>query len=348
MCDMRFSTQALVSEFQNLVLASAGEHGYFERTDSPDTAGPASLIFLQQAKDLPDEVAVVVTSEQVAQQIVSNTKALVLTVADVRLCQALMKRRFDPYLNTDNEWEAIHPSAVIHASATIAKGCRIGPNVVIGADCDLAENVIVRANAVIEHGVRIGRDSVIHPNVNIGYNSQLGERVNIQAGAIIGGEGFGFVPNKEGQYQPVPHTGFVKLNDDVHIGSNTCIDRGTYGVTELGVGVKVDNLVHVAHNVQVGENTLLIAQTGVAGSSRIGRHVITSGQVGILDHKIVPDHTILLHRAGVTEDIPTGGKYAGTPAQPLKEYVRNITLSKKVAKLERQLQKLQAKLDAAD
>ncbi|WP_189401341.1 UDP-3-O-(3-hydroxymyristoyl)glucosamine N-acyltransferase [Arenicella chitinivorans] len=345
---MRFSTQELVSEFQHIVLASAGEHGYFERTDSPDTAGPTSLIFLQKAEDLPDQVAVVVTSERVALQVAPVTRALVVSVDDVRLAQALMKRRFDPYLSADTEWEAIHPSAVIHASAKVASGCRIGPNAVIGADCELDENVIIRANAVIEHDVRIGRDSVVHTGVNIGYKSQIGERVNIQAGAIIGGEGYGFVPNKEGSYQPVPHTGYVRLHDDVHVGSNTCIDRGTYGVTEIGAGVKIDNLVHVAHNVQVGENTLLTAQTGVAGSSRIGRHVITSGQVGILDHKTVPDHTILLHRAGVTEDIPTGGKYAGTPAQPLKEYVRTITLAKKVAKLEQKLRKLQAQLDAPD
>jgi UDP-3-O-[3-hydroxymyristoyl] glucosamine N-acyltransferase len=345
---MSFTTQELVSEFQHLILASRGAHGVFKRTSSPDVAGEDCLIFLQRADDLPERVAAVVTSAKVAEAIASRTSAFIVTVADVRYAQALIKRKFDPYLNADDEWDAIHPSAIIHPSVELGAGCRIGPNVVIGRDSVLGENVIVRANAVIEHGVVIGRDTVINVGVNVGYNSQLGARVNIKAGAVIGGEGFGFAPNADGQFQPVPHTGFVKLHDDVHIGSNTCIDRGTYGVTELGVGVKVDNLVHVAHNVQVGENTLLIAQTGVAGSSRIGRHVITSGQVGILDHKIVPDHTILLHRAGVTEDIPTGGKYAGTPAQPLKEYVRNITLSKKVAKLERQLQKLQAKLDAAD
>ncbi|RBP48697.1 UDP-3-O-(3-hydroxymyristoyl)glucosamine N-acyltransferase [Arenicella xantha] len=342
---MIFTTQELVTEFADVVLQTHGKHTQFDRSASPDQASASCLIFLQSAELLPPSAAVIITSVEVANKILDHTDSFIVCVADLRLAQSAIKRRYDPYLNADLEWDAIHPSAVIHASARLGTGCRIGPNAVIGSDCILGDRVIVRATSVLEHQVVIGDDSVIHSGVNLGYGTHIGKRCVVQSGSVIASEGFGFAPDASGQYHPIPHTGVVVLEDDVHVGANSCIDRGTFGETRLRRGVKIDNLVHIAHNVEVGENTVLTAQTAVAGSSKIGKQVIASGQTGVLDHKNVADGAILLHRCGVTEDIPSAGMWAGTPARPLKEYVRNLALGKKVARLEKTLKTLQARLD---
>lgn len=342
---MTFTTQELVSEFADIVLATHGKHTQFERSASPEDSDESCLVFLQSSENLPQSSAVLVTTTQVADEVAGKTASFIVCVADVRLAQTTIKRRFDPYLSADLEWEAIHPSAVIHASAVLGAGCRVGPNAVVGAGCVLSDNVTVRATAVLEHNVMIGRDTVINCGVNVGYGTQIGARCTVQAGSVLGSEGYGFAPDASGRYHAIPHTGSVIVEDDVHIGANCTIDRGTYSSTRLSRGVKIDNLVHIAHNVEVGENTLLTAQTCVAGSSKIGKHVIASGQTGILDHKVVADGAILLHRCGVTEDITTGGKWAGTPARPLKDYIRSLTLVKKVTLLEKKLKELQSRFD---
>lgn len=334
------SSKQLVSKFNDIVITTYGQHQAFKQTASPLSCDADDLVFVFESGVAPDKAAVIVTCRKVAEQIKDTSSAFIVVVDDVRLAQAKIKRHFDDYKAHDKEWDAIHVSAVIHDTVTFGDGCRVGPNAVIGAHCVLAENVTVRAGAVIEHAVVIGAGSVINANVNIGYNSQLGQRVVIQAGAAIGTEGYGFAPDKQNRYHRVPHTGRVVLGDDVQVGANSCIDRGTYGDTFIATGVKIDNLVHIAHNVEVGEDTMLTAQTVIAGSSKIGKRVIASGQTGVLDHKSVADDAILVHRCGVSEDITSGGMWAGSPAKPFKEFVRGLALPKKVAKLELQIKEL--------
>lgn len=342
---MNFTSQELLAEFSDMVLSTHGADAEFDHSACHLSANNRSLVFLQSASDLPINAAVIVTTLEVAEQIRAHSTSFLICVADVRLAQAKMKQRFDDYQAVDDEWLAVHDSAVVHKSTLLKNGCRVGPNAVIGANCCLGENVVVRANAMIEHGVTIGRDSIVHAGANIGYNSQLGERVTIQAGAVIGSEGFGFAPDADNKYHRVPHTGRVILGDDVHIGANTCIDRGTYNATEIANGVKIDNLVHIAHNVEIGADSLLTAHTVVAGSSKLGKRVLTSGQTGILDHKTIADDVVLVQRCGVTEDITSSGMWAGTPARPFKEYVRTVNLGKKVKQLEQKLKELQQRLD---
>jgi len=302
MASMTFNTKELVAEFADMVLGTYGDNADFDHVACPRTANQTSLVFLQHAEHIPTEAAVIVTTAEIAEDIRSKSASFLVVVADVRLAQAKMKQHFDDYQAVDSEWDAIHHSAVVHKSATLKKGCRVGPNAVIGAHCVLNENVVVRATAMIEHAVVIGRDSTIHPGANIGYHSQLGARVTVQAGAVIGSEGFGFAPDQEKRYHRIPHTGYVVLEDDVHVGANSCIDRGTYGATRIARGVKIDNMVHIAHNVEVGEDSLLTAQTVIAGSSKLGKRVIASGQTGILDHKTIADDTVLVQRCGVADD----------------------------------------------
>ena len=216
----------------------------------------------------------------------------------------------------------------------------------------IGENSVVRSNVVIEHNSRIGNDCTIHSQVNIGYASQIGDRVIIRSGATIGGEGFGFAPDENKKYHRVPHTGFVEIHDDVHIGSNSNVDRGTYGKTLLKRGSKLDSLVHIAHNVELGEDCIMVSQAGIAGSTTVGNRVIISGQIGILDHLKVCDDVVLVHRAGVTADITEKGVWAGLPAKPMKEYVKSLNtdkrLSKKIKMLEKEIETLTKMIEKND
>jgi UDP-3-O-[3-hydroxymyristoyl] glucosamine N-acyltransferase len=339
-----YSSNDLISEFAEMVLSNRGPHTQFDHAASYESANGSSLVFLQAAEHLPKSVAVIVTTEEVAASLGQDLNTHIVCVENLRLAQAKIKQRYDDYRAADAEWNTVHDSAVVHKSASLASGCRIGPNAVIGANCRIGKRAIVRAGSVVEHDCVLGEDTIINANVNIGYNSQIGDRVVIQAGAVIGSEGYGFAVDADNHYQRIPHTGNVVIQDDVQIGANSCIDRATYGSTHIARGVKIDNLVHIAHNVSVGEDTLLTAQTVIAGSSTIGKRVIASGQTGVLDHKTVPDDTVLVQRAGVSESLPHGGMWAGSPAKPFKEWVRAQGLGKKVAKLEEQLKQLKNSL----
>lgn len=337
---MTYSSDDLLNEFGDMIVSHQGPERAFNNVASTQQANASSLVFVPSVEQIPAAAAVIVTHQDVLRQTDQELDCFVACVTDVRLAQAKIKQHFDDYQNADLEWPAIHPSAVIHQSASLGDGCRIGPNAVIGADCQLAKGVVVRANSSIEHSVSIGENSIINANVNIGYGTQIGKRVIVQGGAIIGSEGYGFAADQDNHYHRIPHTGNVVLQDDVHVGANSCIDRGTYTSTLIARGVKIDNLVHIAHNVQVGEDTLLTAQTVIAGSANIGARVIASGQTGILDHKSVPDDTVLVQRAGVSESLPHGGMWAGSPAKPFREWVKAQGLAKKIAKLEAQLKQL--------
>ena len=342
-------TSELVSDFSELITEHHGEHGAFSHCDTFETANDGALIFIQQADQLATEASVVVTTATVAEQIKDSFKGFIAVVEDVRLAQALIKQAYDDYRSDDAEWPRIHPSAVIHDSADIDPSCRVGPNVVIGKDVQLAHGVVVRSNSVIEFESKIGANSVINSNVNIGYRTQIGSNVIVKSGAIVGNEGFGFAKDKNNHYQRIPHTGNVVIEDDVFVGCNSCIDRGTYGATLVGRGVKIDNLCHIAHNVRIAEDTILIAQTGIAGSAQIGKRVILSGQTGILDHQKVADDVVLVHRGGVMQNIEQSGAYGGFPPLPMREHIKRLNYheraEKRFAKLDARLKALEAEQD---
>ena len=339
-------TKQLISNFSTLIIGTYGEHTTFGQITAYQGPAPDALIFINDFDQFQVEKspAVIVTTESIAEQIKQHFAGFIISVKDTKLAQALIKQHYDDYQARDDEWADVHDSAVIHPSAQIGKHCRVGPNVVIGADCKIGDNVIIRANAVIEHDVIIGADSIINSLANIGYGSELGQRVIIQSGCIIANEGYGFASDSDGKYHRIPHTGNVILHDDVHIGSNSCIDRATYGSTVLHQGVKIDNLCQIAHNVEVGENSLFISQCGIAGSNTIGKRVILSGQTGTLDHMNIPDDSILVHRAGVIKDIPHGGVWGGLPLRPFKEHMRRMGVDKKVDKLEKEIKQLKKSL----
>lgn len=346
---MKISTEEICGLFPDLVIEVRGKHVTLQAIAPTNQYDKQDMVFLSSKEPVEDLVTeppgAVVTDAEIAEELGDGLACPVLIVKDVRLAQALIRQEFDDYLFRDEEWEAIHPSAIIHDSATLGTDVVIGPGVIIGARCNIGSSTIIRANSVIEHDAIIGENSVIHSLVNIGYACRIGSRVIIKPGTTIGAEGFGLARDENHTHHRIPQTGNVILEDDVMLGSNCNVDRGTFGSTIIRRRCKVDAQCHIAHNCDIGEDTIIVAQCGISGSSIIGKRVMFSGQSATLDHKTVGDDLVFVHRSGVGKDMMTPGIYGGTPAEPLKEYVRRLATPRKVTRLEKRIRELEARLN---
>jgi UDP-3-O-[3-hydroxymyristoyl] glucosamine N-acyltransferase len=220
--------------------------------------------------------------------------------------------------------------ARVHPSAHIEAGVTIDPFAVIGPDAEIGANTVIAAGAVIGPGVCIGRDCAVGPNATI-VHALIGDRVIIHAGARIGLDGFGYLPGPKG-HQKIPQTRRVIIQDDVEIGANSTIDRGSTRDTVIGEGTKIDNLVQIGHNASIGRHCVLVSQTGISGSVKVGDYVMMGGQVGVADHLTIGDGAMLGARAGVTSSVPAGGRYAGWPAQPSRQWLRGIGLLRRMVR----------------
>jgi UDP-3-O-[3-hydroxymyristoyl] glucosamine N-acyltransferase len=215
----------------------------------------------------------------------------------------------------------VHVTATIGPRVTLSPGVEIGPHVVVKADAVLGEGVVLGPGVVVEAGVVIGAGSRLDAHVVVHEGSVLGARVWCKAGAVIGGQGFGFVSGPEGHVR-VPQVGGCLLGDDVEVGSGSCIDRGSLDDTVIGRGTKIDNLVHVGHNVRIGEHCLLVAGVGVSGSTQVGHRVLLGGQAGLAGHLQIGDDARVGAQAGVISSIPPGAAVSGYPARPHREFLR--------------------------
>ena len=239
----------------------------------------------------------------------------------------------------------ISAKADIAQSASIGKDIFVGAFVSIGENCKIGNNVTIHPNTQIGDNVSVGDGSIIYSNVSIYSDCVVGKNNIIHSGAVIGADGFGFAPDEEGHYHKIPQIGNVVLGDDVEIGANTTIDRATMGAAHIGDGVKIDNLVQVAHNVEVGEYTAIAAQTGIAGSTKVGRRCIFGGQVGITGHISIADGTILGAQTGVSGNINEGGKvWAGSPVLPIDTFRRASVLIRKLPDIVHTVYDLEKKL----
>jgi len=284
---------------------------------SPEGAGPEDLVYLD-APRFSDRVA-------------ASAARCVVVGAGVRIAGKTLLEAADPklafaqaaawILTKPAALAAIHPTAVISPRAKLAPDCSIGPYVVIEDDAEIGARATIGAFCFVGRAARVGEDCRLHPRVTLYPGARIGKRVEVHSGAVIGGDGFGYVFG-EGRQWKFPQIGSVEIGDDVEIGCNTTIDRGSLETTRVGNGVKIDNLVQVAHNVQIGQHSVIAAQTGVSGSSTIGNNVVVGGQVGIADHCTLEDGAI----AGAQAGIPTGktirrGQIVwGTPARPLDKF----------------------------
>jgi len=242
----------------------------------------------------------------------------IISTANPRLGFAKLLAFFHP----DKEHPpGISPRAACSADMIVGQGVSIGDFVTVGKQVQLGDRVCLLPGVCLGDEVKIGADSVIGPNVTIMDRSRIGCRVKIHAGTVIGSDGFGFVPDGE-TYCKLQHIGIVQIDDDVEIGANNAIDRGTFGKTHICRGVKTDNLVHIAHNVRIGEDTLLVAQVGIAGSVTIGKHATLAGQVGVAQHLTIGDNAIVGPQAGLVKSIEAGAVVSGTYAMPHKIWLR--------------------------
>jgi UDP-3-O-[3-hydroxymyristoyl] glucosamine N-acyltransferase len=237
----------------------------------------------------------------------------------------------------------IHPSAVIEEGFKHGEGCYIGPLVFIGKNVTIGDRVTIHPGAVIEEETEIGDETVIHPNVVIKNHTLLGKRVIIHAGAVIGSDGFGYVPD-QGKHLKIPQAGRVIIEDDVEIGANTTVDRATTGVTLIKRGTKIDNLVQVAHNVEIGQDSLIVAQTGIAGSARLEDRVTLAGQTGIKDHVTIGADTVIAARGMVIGNVPAGSFYSGQPARSHPEEMRIKAATGRLPELLKKVKDLEKRL----
>ncbi|MGH9522103.1 MAG: UDP-3-O-(3-hydroxymyristoyl)glucosamine N-acyltransferase [Terriglobales bacterium] len=332
---MKLSTLA-----QQLGAQLVGEDAEVTDVASSQSATATDLVFVEDPKHLAAALdcnaGAIIAGEFAA----AETAKPVVIASQPRLAFAKAAELLHPTVSrpakVDNPESLIHPTAVIDADASIAASARVGPHAVIEKGSRLGERTAIGAGVFIAQEVVIGDDCDIRANVSIYAGTTIGNRVTVHAGAVLGSDGFGFVRDRQnGRYTKFPQIGRLEIGDDVEIGANSTVDRGALDVTVIARGTKLDNLVHVGHNVQIGEDVVIAAQTGISGSAVIENTVVIAGQVGIGDHVRIEKGAILGAQCGV----PTakvirgpGVVFWGTPARPIKEYLKELAVLARLAK----------------
>ena len=278
--------------------------------------------------------------------IISNT-APPLEVATLRTEDPYLTfaRAIDLFYTPPEPAPGIHPTAVVAKSVRFGRNLRIGPFCFVDDGVELGDNALLHSHVSIYRGVRIGRDFVAHSHVSVREYSEIGDRVKLQNGVVIGGDGFGFAKMPDGRYQKITQSGRVILEDDVEVQANATIDRAAIGETRIRRGAKIDNLVQVGHGSLVGENSLLCAQVGLAGSTKVGKNVILTGQVGVAGHCTVGDNVIATAQTGIPSDVPADTMVSGYPAIDNKRWLKCSVLFSKLPEINSSIRKIQQTLD---
>lgn len=300
---------------------------------SISSATPADLVFVEHNQRLQEALhssAGAVIVSRIPNE--RSTKSL-LICAQPRLAFAQAAALLAP---GEECRAAVHETALVHATATIGSNVTLGAYVTIGDNTAIGDGTRIGPGSHIGAGVKIGHSCELAPNVTVYAGVRIGARVKVKAGAVLGSDGFGFVKDNEtGRYLKFPQVGQLEIGDDVEIGAHCTIDKGALDVTRIGRGTKIDNLVHVGHNVQVGEDVVIAAQTGLSGSAVLESGVIVGGQVGIADHVRVEAGAILGAQCGVPTKKVIRGKgvvFWGTPARPIREYLKELAVLARIAK----------------
>ena len=322
--------------------------GIISGVSSLEDAGPTDITFAGDKKYLDKLSSVsagaVIVPGDMEDEIFEGSPAAFLKVENPRLAFFRLVKQFHP------------PASVapgIAPSAVLGKGCRLGENVcieanvVIGNNVSIGDNTRIMANSYVGDDASIGAHGLIKPNVTLMERTRIGDHVLIHSGTVIGSDGFGFTP-AEGGHEKLIHTGYVHMGDRVEIGACNTIDRGTLGTTTIGNGVKTDNQVHIAHNVKIGKNTLVVAQVGMAGSAKIGNNVIIAGKSGISGHLTVGDNTIVGPWTGVSTDVPPGQIVSGLPHMPHKTWLKTAQITPRLPEMRKTLLALKKQVRAME
>ena len=322
--ELRGDGDAEITSLSDLRTATAGQIAFYDKHDEIPETGASCVLLKPGTADATARAAAIVE--------VSNPKLAFAKVASQLL--------------PPDKREGWHETAVMPLQSSNIRARFIGANVSIG------EGTVINEESIIHDGVRIGRDVVIggsvtiHPNCVLYDGVEIGNRVILHAGVVVGADGFGYVKDESGQYHKFPQIGTVVIEDDVEIGANTCVDRGALGETRIGRGTKIDNLVQVGHNVQIGKRCVIAAQTGISGSTVIEDDCVIGGQVGFGDHARVQSGTVIGSQAGVLPGkIVRPGVWWGTPIQPLDEFKRQNAHIKSIGRLKDEVRELKRRLD---
>jgi UDP-3-O-[3-hydroxymyristoyl] glucosamine N-acyltransferase len=303
-----------------------------------EEAGPGQVTFLSNPKyaRLARETK---ASAIIAKEPVPGTSCSFLLTPNPYYAFACAVEQFHPPVRPA---PGISPHAVLHPGAVLGKDVSIGPCSVVEEGAVLGDRVVLHAGVYVGKGAVVGEESILYPHVTLYEGVRLGKRVILHAGCVVGSDGFGFAPSPQG-YRKIPQVGTVAIEDDVEVGANTTIDRAALGVTRIGRGSKLDNLIQVGHNVVIGQDTVIAAQTGISGSCRIGNRVMMGGQTGLAGHIEVGDGVMLGAQAGVADSLSAAEStaWSGTPAIPHKTWLRMVTLLPKLPELFRRVRRLE-------
>ena len=306
-----------------------------------DDARVGHVTFLANPRYTPKVNTTSASAIYLAEDVKTEKAISILRVKDPYLAYTRALRIFYPEKILK---PAIHPTAVIDPTAHVASNVSIGACVVIGSNVSIADGVCIHPNVTIYEDVSIGRDSVIHSGVAIRERTVVGERVVIHNNSVIGCDGFGYAKDEQRHWLKIPQAGRVVLDDDVEIGAGTTIDRASVGESRIGRGSKVDNLVQIGHSCTVGEDSLLCAQVGLAGSSHIGSRVILAGQAGVAGHLTIGDDVVLTAKSATSHDIPPGKVISGIPAFDNRDWLRSTAAFRRLGEMQRTVRELERKL----
>jgi UDP-3-O-[3-hydroxymyristoyl] glucosamine N-acyltransferase len=321
-----------------------------QRILPPEQAHPEAIVFVSKAEQLEQALkqnaSIVVAHKSL--QIPEKSHACFFTTSHIQLAIATVGALFDKKIHRFQQEEHIHPRSCVHPTAQLGKNVIVGPCAVIGAEARIGDHSIIGANTVVESHARVGNNTILHPQVYLGAYCEVGSFCEIQPHATIGADGFGFVSLKDSHPVKIPQLGRVVIGDHVEIGSSTTIARAAMTETRIGSGTKLDTQCHIAHNCELGENSMAAAGFMMAGSSKTGRNFIAGGSAVISDHVDIGENVMIAGLSGVTNDIPQAGAYGGYPLQGLKDSLKTLASTMHLLKMRKQLSRVMKHLNLSE